>query len=278
MPAPSPTTAQKAAAFRALHQRDGAFIIPNPWDIGSAKILESIGFEALATSSGGLAWSLGKIDGRASADEVIEHCRAVCAAVSIPVTADLGPGFGDAPSQVAETIRHAIDAGLVGGSIEDAADPYMGGSYEFAHAVDRIAAAAEAASEAGSGDFLLTARCEHFVRGKGDFDDVVKRLQAFEAAGADVLYAPGLVNLEQIKTLCAAVSKPVNILIGFRGMEIAADDLAAAGAKRLSLGTDLARLSYGALVNAGQELHRTQKIDAHDVNARSSDIVRHLTS
>ena len=265
--------ARKVAAFRALHDRPGAFVIPNPWDVGSAKILESLGFEALATSSGALAWTRGKVDGRATPDEVIDHCRDLCQSTSTPISADLGPGFGDAPDAVADTIRQAAETGLAGGSIEDAADPYMGGTYDFDHAVERVAAAVDAASGVAEG-FVLTARCEHFTRGPGDFDDMLKRLKAYEAAGADVLYAPGLADLEQIRTVCQSVSKPVNVLTGFRGMDVAPDDLEAAGVKRISLGTDLARIAYGALLRAGEELKEKRSIADHDVAARSSEIMQ----
>ncbi len=246
-------------------------LLPNPWDVGSAKILEKLGFSALATTSGGFGWSQGKLDGAFSRDEKMAHCKALCDAVSIPISADLGPGFGEAPADVAETVRRAADAGLAGCSIEDAANPYLGGTYDFALAVDRVAAAARAVRDLDR-DFVLTARCEHFSTGGRDFDDAMKRLNAYAEAGADVLYAPGLMELDQIRRLCAETDKPVNVLTGFRQFAVAPADLEAAGVKRISLGTDLARIAYGAMLNAAKEFKETGAIDKHDINARSKDI------
>lgn len=258
-------------SFRELHHQSEALLIPNPWDVGSAKILQSIGFKALASTSGGFAWAVGKRDGAVSLEEKLEHCRALCSAVSIPVSADLGPGFGESPEAVAATVKAAAETGLAGCSIEDAADPYSGGTFEMNLSVERIAAAVEAA-RAVPGDFVLTARCEHFAAGARDFDDCLARLKAYEAAGADVLHAPGLVDLGQIEQICDALTQPVNVLIGFRQMPHSARDLEAVGVKRVSLGTDLARIAYGAARNAAKEFLEMGAVQTQDVPARSKDI------
>ena len=238
------------SAFRDLHHREGAFIIPNPWDAGSAKILAAMGFEALATTSAGFAFALGRKDGGVTSTEMLQHCRDMVAATPLPVSADLEKGFGDTPESAADTIREAASTGLAGGSLEDFSGDPGKPIYDFALAVERIAAASEAAKGLGR-DFVLTARAENFLRGNPDLDDTIKRLQAFDAAGADVLYAPGLRNLDDIRAVCSAVSKPVNVLVG-AGAKLA--DLEAAGAKRLSIGSGLARLAYGAVIQAGKEM------------------------
>ncbi|MEL6360314.1 MAG: isocitrate lyase/phosphoenolpyruvate mutase family protein [Pseudomonadota bacterium] len=265
------SAADIAADFRALHVAAGMFLLPNPFDIGSAKLLEHVGFKALATTSGGFAWSQGKLDGAVTREEKLAHCRALSEAVNIPVMADLGPGFGESPKDIAKTVRLAAETGLAGCSIEDAANPYFGGSYEFDLAVERVAAAVEAARGLPR-DFVFTARCEEFATGPRDLDTAIKRLQAYEAAGADVLHAPGLTELEHIRAVCDAVTKPVNVLVGFRQFQISADDLEAAGVKRISLGTDLARIAYGAMLNASTEFLKTREIKEHQVEARSKDI------
>jgi 2-methylisocitrate lyase-like PEP mutase family enzyme len=247
------TQSEKAARFRALHS-GGAFVIANPWDAGSARVLESLGFAALATSSGASAGVLGRRDGQVTRAEALEQARAICAATTVPVSADLEKGFGDAPEQAAETIRMAADVGLVGGSIEDATGNADRPLFDFGQAVERVAAAAEAA-HALPFPFLLTARSENFLRGKADLDDTIKRLQAFEKAGADVLFAPGLPDLVAVRAVCAAVTKPVNFMVGIRGKSFSVADLEAAGVKRISLATSLYRAAVAGLVAAAREVH-----------------------
>ena len=266
-----PSHPETGHVFRKLHEGPDALLLPNPWDIGSAKILEHLGFKALATTSGGFAWSIGKLDGAASLEEKLRHCRDLCEAVTIPVAADLGPGFGETPEDIAATVKAAGETGLAGCSIEDAANPYLGGTYDRTLAVERITAAAEAA-RALPHDFVLTARCEHFATGNRDFEDCLARLKAYEKAGADCLHAPGMVDLEQITTLCKELKKPVNVLIGFRQMPHTAKDLGAVGVKRVSLGTDLARIAYGAMINASKEFLETGAINEQDIDARSKEI------
>ncbi|HXX43401.1 MAG TPA: isocitrate lyase/phosphoenolpyruvate mutase family protein [Candidatus Acidoferrales bacterium] len=268
----SATQSEKAKKFRALHKLPltlgapiahagpglsavaGAFIFPNPWDAGSARILAGLGFEALATTSAGLAFSLGCRDGMVSRDEVLAHCRAIVAPTDLPVAADLENCFGDDPRTVAETIRLAAATGIVGGSVEDASGDDRRPIYDHNHAVERVAAAVEAARVLPF-PFTLTARAENFLHGRPDLDDTIRRLQAFAAAGAEVLYAPGLPSLEAIKTVCAAVApRPVNALAGIKGLAFSVEQLAAAGVRRISLGGALTRLAYGALIAAGREM------------------------
>jgi 2-methylisocitrate lyase-like PEP mutase family enzyme len=244
-------TAAKVAAFRALHARAGAFVIPNPWDVGSARILAALGFEALASTSAGAAFSAGLRDGALGRDAIIANAAAIAAATELPVNADLENGFGDAPDDAAETIRLAAAAGLAGGSIEDV--DAARAIYGFDHAVERVAAAVEAARHAPAG-FVLTARAENFLYGKPDLDDTIRRLQAFETAGADVLYAPALPDLDAIRTVCGAVTKPVNILANTRIAGLSVAVLAELGAKRISLGGTLSRTVLGSLVRAAREL------------------------
>ncbi len=239
--------------FRALHGRDGAFVIPNPWDLGTARILASAGFEALATTSAGLAFSLGAPEGRVSREQVLAHCRDMVTATGLPVSADLEKGFGDAPEAVAETIRAAAGTGLAGCSIEDYTGRADEPIFEFDLAVERIAAAVEACRKLPY-DFVLTARAENFLHGRQDLDDTMKRLQAFEAVGADVLYAPGLRDLETIRTVCSSLEKPVNVVMGLPGATFGVPDLAEAGVKRIGVGSALARLAYGAMVEAAKEM------------------------
>ena len=242
------TQLQKAERFRALHVRTEAFVIPNPWDIGSARILAGLGFEALATTSGGFAAAMGKRDGTMSRDEVLAHCRALAAATDLPVSADLEKCFGDDPATVAQTIRLAAETGVVGGSVEDWSGRAI---YDFDHAVERVAAAVKAA-RALPFPFTLTARAENFLRGRRDVEDTIRRLQAFEQAGADVLYAPFLPDLAAIKAVCGAVKKPVNVLAGRPPFTVA--ELAAAGVKRISVGSLLANVATGALLRAAREI------------------------
>lgn len=230
-------------------------MIPNPWDAGSARILAGLGFKALATTSAGLAYSLGRRDGEGAVtrDEAIAHARTIVEATPLPVSADLENGFGDDPETVAETIRLAAEAGLAGGSIEDATGKPDRPIYELGHAVDRVGAAAEAARSLPQ-PFVLTARAENFLHGRPDLDDTLRRLQAFADAGADVLYAPGLRDLESIRTVCASVPRPVNVVMGLAGASFSVEELAAAGVRRISLGSALARVALGAFLNAAREI------------------------
>jgi 2-methylisocitrate lyase-like PEP mutase family enzyme len=248
-----PDQAERARAFRALHERPGAFVIPNPWDVGTARILAGLGFEALATTSAGMAFALGRHDGAVSRDDALAHARTIVGATALPVSADLENGFGAAPETVAETIRLAAETGLVGGSIEDATGDPDNPIYDRSLAVERIAAAAEAA-RALAFPFTLTARAENFLHGRPDLDDTIARLQAFESAGADVLYAPGLRDLGMIRTLCAAVGKPVNVIMGLAGAPFSVDDLAAAGVRRISVGSALSRAALGTFLRAAREI------------------------
>jgi len=247
------TREQKYEAFRALHERPGIFVIPNPWDAGSAKILTALGFEALATTSSGFAFSTGRVDSSAvlTREDLLANAKAIVEATSLPVSADLQDGFGPSPEMCAETIRLAAESGLAGGSIEDAGNDPDNPIYEFQHAVERVAAAAKVAH---SCHFLLTARAENFLHGRADLADTIRRLQAFERAGADVLYAPGLTSLDEIWQVCAAVSKPVNVLMGLKGTIYSVEELAAAGVKRISVGGSFARAGLGAFVRAALEV------------------------
>jgi len=247
------TQTEKGARFRALHEGPGAFLIPNPWDAGSARILAGLGFQALATSSGASAGILGRRDGQVTREEALAQARAIVLATDLPVSADLEKGFGDAPAAAAETIRLAADAGLVGGSIEDATGDKAKPLYDMSHATERVAAAAEAA-RALPFQFTLTARAENFFRGNPDLEDTIKRLQAFERAGADVLFAPGLPDLAAVRAVCAAVSKPVNFMVGIRGKSFTVAELEAAGVRRISLATSLYRAAMSGLVEAAREV------------------------
>jgi 2-methylisocitrate lyase-like PEP mutase family enzyme len=243
----------KAIRFRALHQAPGAFVIPNPWDAGSARILAALGFPALATSSGASAGLLGRRDGQVTREEALAHARAIVGATELPVSADLEKGFGDTPEAAAETIRLAAGVGLVGGSIEDATGDRERPLYDVGHATERVAAAAQAA-RALPFSFTLTARAENFLRGHPDLDDTIKRLQAFEKAGADVLFAPGLPDLAAVRAVCGAVGKPVNFMVGIKGKSFTVAELAAAGVRRISLATSLYRAAMSALLEAGREV------------------------
>lgn len=248
------TQSEKAARFRALHTEPGTFVIPNPWDAGSARLLAALGFSALATSSGAAAAVLGRRDGQISRDEAMHRVATVTAATSLPVSADLENGFGADPATVAETIRLCAAAGAVGGSIEDATRSSESPLFDFALAVERVAAAAEAA-RALPFPFTLTARAEGFLYGKTDLDDVIARLQAFERAGADVLFAPGLPDLDAVRTVCRSVSRPVSFMIAIRGRSFSVAELAAAGVKRVSLATSLYRAAMTGLLAAAREIH-----------------------
>ena len=244
----------KDSEFRALHQADDIFVVPNPWDVGSARILAGMGFKALATTSAGMSFALGQCEGAVSSADTLEHCRQMVNATSLPVTADLAKGFGDSPAAVAETIRAAAQTGLAGCSIEDYSNYPDVPIFDFELAVERIAAAAEACRGL-PGDMVLTARAENYLWGRCDLDDTIRRLQAFSRAGADVLYAPGLPDLDSIRTLCAEVDKPVNLVTGLPGPRFRLDELADAGVKRISIGAAFARAAYGSLVAAATEIN-----------------------
>jgi 2-methylisocitrate lyase-like PEP mutase family enzyme len=248
------TQAEKAAAFRALHERPGAFVMPNPWDAGTARVLASLGFEALATTSLGLANSLGRPDGAGAVgrDEVLDNCRAIARATDLPVNADLENGYAHAPRGAAEMIRMAAEAGVVGGSIEDATGDPRSPIYEFALAVERVHAAVEVA-RALSFPFMLTARAENLLHGRHDLADTIRRLQAFERVGADVLYAPGLRDLVTIRTVVASVTRPVNVVVSTLDPSITVTLLAEAGVKRISVGGSLSRLALGAFLQGARE-------------------------
>lgn len=246
---------EKAHAFKSLHEGNELFVIPNPWDAGSAKLLAAMGFRALTTTSAGLAFGLGRPDGRrrVSRDETIANAALVADAVDVPVAADLENGFGDRPEDAAETIRRAAEAGLVGGSIEDATGDAARPIYDFGLAVERVAAAAEAA-HALPFPFQFVARAENYLHGREDFDDTLNRLLAFEKAGADVLFAPGLPSLEAIRTVCQTVQKPVSVVMGFKGATYSLAELAQAGVRRVSTGGSFARAALTGLRNAADEV------------------------
>jgi 2-methylisocitrate lyase-like PEP mutase family enzyme len=249
----SVTQNEKAARFRALHDGPGTFVIPNPWDVASARILAGLGFQALATSSAAAASTLGRRDGGLTRDEALAHARVIVGATDLPVSADLEKGFGDGPEVVAETIRRAAAAELVGCTIEDATGNPDRPLYETGLAVERIAAAAEAA-RALPFPFILTARAHNLLYAAPSLDQTITRLQAFEAAGADVLFAPGLPDLAAVQAVCAAVSRPVNFMAGIKGKSFSVPDLAAAGVKRISLATSLYRAAMTGFLAAAREV------------------------
>ncbi len=242
-----PTQHEKAASFRALHEGE-AFVIPNPWDAGSAKVLAALGFKALASTSSGLAFTLGRLDGGATLDETIDHARLLDRATSLPVSIDLENGYGADPEHAASAIARAAGAGAVGGSIEDY-DP-GGEIYGLEHATERVAAACEAAARLDF-PFLVTARAENFIRGHVDLDDTIARLQAYDRAGADVLYAPGLRTADEIRAVCDSTSKPVNVLAR---PSLSMSDIAEAGARRISVGGSLGWVAIGAMVAAAETI------------------------
>jgi 2-methylisocitrate lyase-like PEP mutase family enzyme len=246
--------ADKAIRFRELHRAQGTFVIGNAWDAGSARILAGAGFVALATSSGAAAAVLGRRDGTITREESLANARAVVEATELPVSADLEKGFGDKPEDAAVTIRLAAETGLVGGSIEDATGNPSRPLFALNHAKERIVAAAEAVRQM-SFPFTLTARAENFIRGNPDLDDTIRRLRAFEAAGADVLMAPGLPDLAAVRTVCAALSKPFNFMAGIKGKSFSVVELAEAGVKRISLASSLYRTAITALLNAAREVN-----------------------
>jgi 2-methylisocitrate lyase-like PEP mutase family enzyme len=245
--------AEQAQRFRALHEAKELFVIPNVWDGGSAAVMAGLGFPALATSSSACAATLGRLDGEITREEALSHARLLSEISPLPLAADLENGFGHAPETVAETIRLAAQAGLVGGSIEDASGDAGTPIYDFAHAVERVTAAVEAARGLPF-PFTLTARAENFLHDRPDLEDTVRRLQAFERAGADVLFAPGLPDLPAVRTVCAALKRPVNFMVGIRGKSFSVAELAAAGVRRVSLSTSLYRAAMAGLYAAGWEV------------------------
>jgi 2-methylisocitrate lyase-like PEP mutase family enzyme len=256
-PPPAPSQAEKAGRFLALHQGSEPFVIVNPWDAGTARILTGLGFQALSTTSAGLAFTLGRQDGSASVSraEALANAKAIVEATTLPVAADLENGYGHRPDDAAETIRLAAEtAGLVGGSIEDATGDPAHPIYEFNHAVERVAAAAAAAHDLPL-PFMFVARAENYLHGRPDLDDTIRRLQAFEAAGAEVLYAPGITRPDDIRTVCASIRKPVNVLMGIKGAPmLSLKDLGTLGVRRVSIGSGFARAAMTAFLGAAREV------------------------
>jgi 2-methylisocitrate lyase-like PEP mutase family enzyme len=278
MPAPETLTMnqhEKATRFRTLHEAPGVFVIANAWDGGSARILTGLGFRALATSSGACAATLGRVDGKVTRDEALTHARNIVAATDSPVSGDLEKGFGDTPEVVAETIRLAAGTGLVGASIEDATGDKDRPLYDIGHAVERIAAAVEAV-RALPFPFTLTARSENYLRGNPDLDDTIRRLQAFERAGADVLFAPGLPDLAAVRAVCEALSKPVNFMVAIKGKSFSVAELAAAGVRRISLATSLYRTAMSGLVTAAREVKGAGTFGFLDTAITTADLNKFL--
>jgi 2-methylisocitrate lyase-like PEP mutase family enzyme len=271
------THEQKYETFKALHERTGAFVVPNPWNAGTAKILTALGFEALATTSAGYAFSVGQEDSTANLtrDGILQNAKEIVEATPLPVSADLQNGFGPSPETCSETIRLASAIGLAGGSIEDATGDPTAPLYDFQLAVERIEAAAETAH---THQFLLTARAENFLHGRPNLDDTIRRLQSFADAGADVLYAPGLSSLETIREVCAAVSKPVNVLMGFQGATFSVEELAAAGVKRISVGGAFARAALGAFVRAAREVKEKETFAFATDAVSHAELSRYMTT
>jgi 2-methylisocitrate lyase-like PEP mutase family enzyme len=265
------TQAEKASAFRALHERENAFIIPNPWDIGTARLLALLGFEALATTSAGYAFSIGQQDYKVSRDSMIAHAASIVSATDLPVSADLENGFGDAGETVAETIRLAASAGLAGGSIEDSTGRPADPIYEFDMAVERVRAAAAAARSLPF-PFTLTARAENFLWGRSDLGDTIKRLQAYQEAGADVLYAPGLASKDDIAAVVSSVDRPVNVVMGLKGVQLSLAELSEIGVKRVSVGSALSRAALGAFLRAAREMYEHGTFNFADEAVSYSEI------
>lgn len=264
-------SADKAERFAALHGQPRAFVIANAWDAGSARLLAGLGFDALATSSGASAAVLGRRDGRITREESLALARAVVEATALPVSADLENGFGPSTQTVTETIRMAAEAGLVGGSIEDFSGDEEQPIYDLGHAAERIAAAAEAA-RALPFRFTLTARAENFLHGRADLDDTIRRLQAYERAGADVLFAPGLPDLPSVRAVCAALSRPVNFMAGIRGRSFDLAALEAAGVRRVSLATSLYRAAMTGLLEAAREVRENGRFGYLDRSLTTAEL------
>jgi len=269
----SVSQSEKGVRFRALHNVPGLFVIPNPWDIGSARVLAGLGFQALATSSAASAASFGLRDNRLGREQALAHARAIVNAVDLPVSADLENGFGDAPEEVASTIRVAAEAGLVGCTIEDSTGTPEAPLYELSLATERIASAAEAA-RALPFPFLLTARAHNFLFAEPSLDDTIARLQAYERAGAEVLFAPALPDLAAVKTVCSALSKPFNFMVGIKGKSFPIADLAAAGVKRVSLATALYRAAMTGLLDAVAQINERGRFDFLDRCTTTTELYR----
>lgn len=270
------TQTEKGQAFRALHQRDHAFIIPNPWDIGTARMLARLGFEALASTSSGYASSIGLLDGAVGREAMIAHISALASATDLPVSADLENGYADEPEKVAETIRRAAAAGVVGGSIEDATGRKEHPIYDLTLAAERVSAAAESARALGF-TFTLTARAENYINGRPDLRDTIQRLQAYQEAGADVLYAPGLTSKDDIATVVRSVDRPVNVLKGLPGFSLSLAALSEIGVRRVSVGSALSRAALGAFLHAAREMQQdgTFGFAEHAASSREiSDMLR----
>jgi 2-methylisocitrate lyase-like PEP mutase family enzyme len=265
------TQKEKADRFRALHESPGVFVIPNPWDIGSARILVGLGFQALATSSAAAAAAIGRRDGGLTREQALEHARLIVGATDLPVSADLEKGFGDRPEIVAETIRLAGDAGLVGCTIEDATGNPDRPLYDDGLAVERIAAAAQAARTLPF-PFILAARAHNLLFASPSLDATIRRLQAFEEAGADVLFAPGLPDIAAVRLVCASVSKPVNFMVGIKGKSFSVSELAAAGVKRISLATSLYRAAMTRFLEAASDVKNTGRFDFVDRCVATADL------
>jgi 2-methylisocitrate lyase-like PEP mutase family enzyme len=264
---------EKGRMFAALHERDRAFIIPNPWDVGTARLLAQLGFEALATTSAGFSFSMGQRDNSITRIEMMAHVAAIAAATELPVSADLENGFGDSPEIVAETITLAANVGLVGASIEDMSRQAGRCIYGLEAAADRIRAAAEVVRDLPF-TFTLTARAENYLAGRPDIEDTVKRLQAYQAAGADVLYAPGIVSTDDIATIVKSLDRPVNVVMGLQGVQLSLAELSAIGVKRISVGSALSRAALGAFLRAAREMRENgtfafadQAVGYRDINA-----------
>jgi 2-methylisocitrate lyase-like PEP mutase family enzyme len=271
-----PSQRDKALRFRALHERAGIFLIPNVWDGGSAAVMAGLGFEALATSSAACAATLGKLDGAITREEAVAHARLIASVSALPVAADLENGFGDSPRLVAQTIALAAEAGVVGGSIEDASNDSDAPIYPHGQAVERIAAAVEAARRLPF-PFTLTARAENFLHGRPDLDDTVRRLQAYERAGADVLFAPGLPDLTAVRTVCSALARPFNFMAGMRGTSFPLAELAAVGVRRVSLSTSLYRAAITGLLAAAREAREAGTFGYVEGLIRGDELAAYLT-
>ena len=269
------TQTEKALRFQQLHQRAGAFLIPNPWDAGSARVLAGLGFEAFATSSGASAATLGRRDGKLTRDEALASASAIAKATDLPVSADLENGFGDAPEAIHDMIRMAAEAGLVGCSIEDSTSDKNRPLYEIQFAAERIAAAVQAGRSLAF-RFTLTARAENFVRGQPHLEDTIERLLAYEEAGADVLFAPALPDLAAVRAVCSAVSKPVNFMAGIRGKTFPVADLVEAGVKRISFASSLYRAAMTRLVEAASEARQSGTFGYLDMTMTTAELNRFL--
>ena len=272
-----PSQSEKAAIFRALHEGDTAFIIPNPWDAGTARLLAHLGFQALATTSAGYAFSAGKPDHGVSREAMLEHVATIAAAVDLPVSGDLENGYGDSPQEAAQTIVLAAAAGLVGGSIEDSTGRADQPIYDIGVATERMQAAAEAAHVL-SFPFTLTARAENYLHGINNLDDTIRRLQAYQQAGADVLYAPGLTRIEEIEAVVRSVDRPVNVLAGLGSAPLDRSTLSAIGVKRVSVGGALSRAALGAFLRAAHEMHDNGVFTFTSQAANSSELNEIFTS